>query len=169
MSTLNWLSWLLLLTSTLLASHVSSSSITRMIPKLGVNRGIIHKVRNDPKRLPMASEGFETYYYDQTLDHFNYQKESYATFKHRYVMNTRHWRGANASAPIFAYLGEESALDNDISSIGILSDNAAQFGALLVYIEVKLFFFPNLYYSFNIRDNFSLNVENDSNIGFLTS
>jgi hypothetical protein len=40
-------------------------------------------------------------------------------------------------APIFAYLGEESSLNDDLGSIGILSDNVARFGALQVYIEVS--------------------------------
>ncbi|KAH8501837.1 hypothetical protein H0E87_016565 [Populus deltoides] len=41
-------------------------------------------------------------------------------------------------APIFAYLGEESSLNDDLGSIGNLSDNVARFGALQVYIEHRL-------------------------------
>ncbi|GAY64891.1 hypothetical protein CUMW_237060 [Citrus unshiu] len=43
--------------------------------------------------------------------------------------------GADANAPIIAYLGAEEPLDGDISVIGFLTDNAARFNALLVYIE----------------------------------
>ena len=42
-----------------------------------------------------------------------------------------------AAAPILAYLGEESSLDDDLDGIGWLSDNAHRFDALQVYIEVS--------------------------------
>ena len=83
-----------------------------------------------------VSEDFQTFYYNQTLDHFNYRPESYTTFEQRYVMNFKYWGGANASAPIFVYLGAEADLDYDLPAVGFLTDNAPQFKALLVYIEV---------------------------------
>ena len=54
-------------------------------------------------------------------------------------MNFKYWGGANASAPIFAYLGAEEDLDYDLSGLGFLTDNAHRFKALLVYIEVSIF------------------------------
>ena len=45
-------------------------------------------------------------------------------------MNFKHWRGAKVAAPIFAYLGEESSLDDDIGSIGFMTDNVRRFGAV---------------------------------------
>lgn len=84
-----------------------------------------------------GSEEFRTFYYNQTLDHFNYRPDSYAHFQQRYVMNSKYWGGANASAPIFAYLGAEADLGYDLLAIGFLSDNALLFRALLVYIEVN--------------------------------
>ncbi|KAL9351402.1 hypothetical protein Peur_054082 [Populus x canadensis] len=56
--------------------------------------------------------------------------------KHRYVVSFKYWRGPDTMAPIFVYLGEESSLNDDLGYIGILSDNAARFGALQVYIEI---------------------------------
>ena len=41
------------------------------------------------------------------------------------------------AAPILAYLGEESSLDDDHGGIGWLTDNAHRFKALEVYIEVS--------------------------------
>lgn len=84
------------------------------------------------------SEDFQTFYYNQTLDHFNYRPESYSTFQQRYIINFKYWGGVadQSNAPIFAYLGAESPLDNAPSVIGFLTDNAPQFKALLVYIEV---------------------------------
>ncbi|XP_023541432.1 lysosomal Pro-X carboxypeptidase-like [Cucurbita pepo subsp. pepo] len=88
--------------------------------------------------LPL-SDDFKTFYYNQTLDHFNYRSESYTTFAHRYIINFKYWGGANSSAPILAYLGAEGPLDKDLNVVGFLTDNAAQFGALLVYIEHRYY------------------------------
>lgn len=53
-------------------------------------------------------------------------------------MNFKHWGGAKSSAPIFAYLGAESPLDDDLNTVGFLIDNAPRFKALLIYIEVSI-------------------------------
>ncbi|CAK7332103.1 unnamed protein product, partial [Dovyalis caffra] len=82
-----------------------------------------------------AREDFKTFFYNQTLDHFNYKPESYVTFPQRYLINSKYWGGANDSAPILVYLGAEAAIDGDLDSVGFLVDNAVQFDALLVYIE----------------------------------
>ncbi|KAI8524206.1 hypothetical protein RHMOL_Rhmol13G0132100 [Rhododendron molle] len=84
-------------------------------------------------------EDLETFFYPQTLDHFNYQPESYATFKQRYVINYKHWGGANASAPIFVYLGDEAPIDGQLPIVGFLIDNAPHFKALQVYIEHRFY------------------------------
>lgn len=131
-----WLPWLLLLLHLFLTISASPSPLTSL-PKLGVLRGI-HNFQNVTKNL--ASEpnaDLKTFYYNQTLDHFNYRPESYVTFQQRYVMNFRHWGGRRVAAPILAYLGEESDLDGDLRSIGWLTDNAKRFKALQVYIEVR--------------------------------
>lgn len=83
-----------------------------------------------------SSDDFETYYYTQILDHFNYAPQSYATFRQRYVVSSKYWGGAASNSPIFAYLGAEDPLDEDLPIIGFLSDNAAYFKSLSVYIEV---------------------------------
>ncbi|CAK9150485.1 unnamed protein product [Ilex paraguariensis] len=95
------------------------------------------KLSEDPNT--DVSDDFRTFFYTQTLDHFNYRPESYTTFKQRYVINSKYWGGANESAPIFVYLGSEAPLDRDLNSIGFLTDNAAHFKALLVYIEHRFY------------------------------
>ncbi|XP_023511789.1 lysosomal Pro-X carboxypeptidase-like [Cucurbita pepo subsp. pepo] len=85
------------------------------------------------------SDDFKTFYYNQTLDHFNYRPESYTTFPQRYIVNFKYWGGANSSAPIFAYLGAEAPIDDDLNVIGFMTDNAIQFNALLVYIEHRYY------------------------------
>ncbi|KAE8691821.1 putative Serine carboxypeptidase S28 family protein [Hibiscus syriacus] len=108
------------------------------IPRLSPTRGTL--IENPEIMSSKAvSDDLQTFYYPQTLDHFNYQPQSYATFEQRYVMNFKHWGGANGSAPILAYLGAEAPLDGDLTVIGFLSDNAIRFNALLVYIEHRYY------------------------------
>ncbi|KAK4286394.1 hypothetical protein QN277_002954 [Acacia crassicarpa] len=81
----------------------------------------------------------KTFYFKQTLDHFNYRPDSYTTFPQRYLINFKYWGGANSSAPIFAYLGAEEPIDGDLKVIGFLDDNAPSFKALIVYIEHRYY------------------------------
>ncbi|KAI6669924.1 hypothetical protein NL676_004809 [Syzygium grande] len=92
----------------------------------------------DPTWVVRAKD-FQTFFYNQTLDHFNYRPESYTLFKQKYLINFKYWGGANASAPILVYLGAEAAIDGHIGGVGFLMDNAAHFRALLVYIEEASF------------------------------
>lgn len=132
----SWLPWLILLFITASVSATPS----KKIPRLGVLRGSSLSVLGGSSSLRTVSvnlsENFQTFFYPQTLDHFNYRPESYTTFQHRYMVNFNYWGGARSAAPIFVYLGEESDLDKDINSVGFLVENGARFGTLLVYIEV---------------------------------
>ncbi|CAL5352698.1 unnamed protein product [Camellia sinensis] len=112
------------------------SAIPHNIPRLSV---FDHKSLGDPSDTIPAFvwEDLETYFYNQTLDHFNYNPQSYATFKQRYAINSKYWGGANESAPIFVYLGAEAPIDGDIQFIGFLPENAPNFKALIVYIEAQ--------------------------------
>ncbi|KAL2331979.1 hypothetical protein Fmac_019560 [Flemingia macrophylla] len=87
----------------------------------------------------LDTQNLTTFYYNQVLDHFNYRPESYETFQQRYLINFKYWGGANSSAPIFVYLGAESSIDGSPQYIGFLTDNAASFNALLVYIEHRYY------------------------------
>ncbi|XP_011005222.1 PREDICTED: lysosomal Pro-X carboxypeptidase-like isoform X2 [Populus euphratica] len=84
-------------------------------------------------------EDLETFFYNQTLDHFNYRPESYDTFLQRYLINSKYWGGANACAPILVYLGAEAPIDEDLDVIGFLVDTAAEFSSLLVYVEHRYY------------------------------
>jgi lysosomal Pro-X carboxypeptidase len=112
-----------------------ASARQRVIPRLGVRR------RTSEHEVPQTtSSSFDVkiYYYTQTIDHFNFRPDSYATFQQRYAINSKYWGGADSNAPIFAYLGAEAPLDYDLGGIGFLNDNALQFNALQLYIEVKV-------------------------------
>ncbi|KAI3511864.1 hypothetical protein L1887_19024 [Cichorium endivia] len=86
-----------------------------------------------------VSSDYETFFYDQTLDHFNYEPNGYTTFPQRYVINSKWWGGADTNAPIFAYLGAEGPIDGDIKILGFLPENAPRFKALVVYIEHRFY------------------------------
>ncbi|KAJ1388976.1 Peptidase S28 [Sesbania bispinosa] len=92
---------------------------------------------HDP--VAIRTEDVKTFYFKQVLDHFNYRPESYTTFRQRYMINFKYWGGANSSAPILAYFGAEGPIDNSPAGIGFLTDNAATFNALLVYIEHRYY------------------------------
>ncbi|KAK0592625.1 hypothetical protein LWI29_022443 [Acer saccharum] len=123
--------WLLLIFLTTFAA----TSPLKTIPRLAVHHRINLENPSTSNLNPYNPADHKTYYYDQTLDHFNYQPQSYATFRQRYDVNEKNWGGSRVAAPIFAYLGEESDLEGDVEAIGFLRDNAARFNALQVYIE----------------------------------
>ncbi|KAJ9178023.1 hypothetical protein P3X46_009943 [Hevea brasiliensis] len=80
---------------------------------------------------------YEIHYYTQTVDHFNYKPDSYATFQHRYILNYKYWGGANSSSPIFVYTGEETDVTYDVETF--ILDLAARFKGLLLYIEHRYY------------------------------
>lgn len=112
------------------------SAFPHQIPRLTPHKETFNR-RNSNKNLSAfaLSENFRTYYYTQTLDHFNYLPQSYATFPQRYSIDFSYWGGARSNSPIFVCLGAEEALEYDLQ-IGFLRATASHFKALLVYIEV---------------------------------
>ncbi|CAN0916549.1 Lysosomal Pro-X carboxypeptidase [Linum grandiflorum] len=85
-----------------------------------------------------VEDDLETYFYNQTLDHFNYRPESYATFRQQYVINSKHWGGP--TAPIFVLLGAEAPFRSDSNATkGFVVDFASRFNSLLVYIEHRYY------------------------------
>ncbi|KAI9402051.1 hypothetical protein POPTR_001G213200v4 [Populus trichocarpa] len=98
--------------------------------------------RDQPDKTTLGEfdgEDFETFFYNQTLDHFNYRPESYDKFPQRYLINSKYWGGANVSAPILVFLGAEEPIDEDLAAVGFLVDNAVQFNSLLVFIEHRYY------------------------------
>ncbi|XAR60062.1 Lysosomal Pro-Xaa carboxypeptidase [Bertholletia excelsa] len=117
----------------------SFASPYESIPALGAVRRRTPREPSVSKSESAAPEHFKTFFYTQTLDHFNYAPGSYATFEQRYLMNSEYWGGADAKAPIFVYLGAEASIDDDLEVVGFLSENAPRFKALLVFIEHRYY------------------------------
>ncbi|KAA0033354.1 hypothetical protein IC582_026830 [Cucumis melo] len=128
-----WIPFLLFVLSTSVVTSLQHNRFPRLSP---IGEKFLHHSR---ALYSLPSDDFKTYYYNQTLDHFNYRPESYTTFLQRYIINFKYWGGPNSSAPIFAYLGAEAPIDGDLNFIGFLTDNAIQFNALLIYIEHRYY------------------------------
>ncbi|KAL3620145.1 hypothetical protein CASFOL_035057 [Castilleja foliolosa] len=115
------------------------STFPHKIPRLSRH----HKVKLNSDNslvIPAAiSNEYKIYNYTQTLDHFNYAPSSYATFEQRYAINSKYWGGPDSNSPIFAYLGDEESMDDDLRAIGFLDDNAPHFNSLSVFIEHRFY------------------------------
>ncbi|PIA59206.1 hypothetical protein AQUCO_00400231v1 [Aquilegia coerulea] len=94
-----------------------------------------------PESLSFSKENklYETKYFTQTLDHFNYQPQSYKTFQQRYLINSKHWGGAQKKSPIFVYTGNEGNIEWFAQNTGFMFETAPQFKALLVFIEHRYY------------------------------
>ncbi|KAK4286392.1 hypothetical protein QN277_002953 [Acacia crassicarpa] len=123
----------------LLIFFLRVDALININPRLGVSRKMDKQHKPKTSSSPNSVEEVETFYYTQRLDHFNYRPDSYATFQQRYMINSQYWAGPNSSAPIFAYLGAEEPVDDDINVVGFLRENAPQFNALIVYIEHRYY------------------------------
>ncbi|KAK7337275.1 hypothetical protein VNO77_17840 [Canavalia gladiata] len=107
---------------------------------------------------------YRTKFFTQTLDHFNYNPQSYQTFQQRYLINDTHWGGAKNKAPIFVYTGNEGNIEWFTQNTGFMFENAPYFKALLVFIEHR-------FYGKSIPFGGSKKVayENTSTLGYLSS
>nr|GLL34006.1 lysosomal Pro-X carboxypeptidase-like [Ipomoea trifida] len=132
-SAIQW-QWLLLLQLIFLCS-TTCGSLPHEIPRL---TPFYEPILQHSSSKPLPPD-FETFYYTQTLDHFNYAPQSYATFQQRYIVNSKYWGGAQSNSPIFAWLGAEDSIDYSPESSGFLTNITPHFKALLVYIEHRFY------------------------------
>lgn len=85
------------------------------------------------------TELYETKYFTQILDHFNYHPQSYQTFQERYLINSQYWGGAEKNAPIFVYTGNEGDIEWFAQNTGFMFEIAPHFKALLVFLEHRYY------------------------------
>ncbi|XP_070007030.1 uncharacterized protein [Nicotiana sylvestris] len=115
----------------------------------------------------LASKGnklYETKYFTQILDHFNYNPDSYQTFQQRYLFNDKNWGGAKTNAPIFVYTGNEGDIEWFTQNTGFMFEIAPHFKALLVFIEHR-FYGKSIPYGGDKEIAYS----NTSTLGYLSS
>ena len=111
--------------------------VSAMYPRTA-RLGMVSKSMKSALNAELSSD-FVTYYYNQTLDHFNYRPESYTNFQQRYLINSAYWGGANSSSPIFVYTGDEGSITGAAAFAGFMVDLASRFKGLLLYIEASIY------------------------------
>ncbi|RVW54370.1 Lysosomal Pro-X carboxypeptidase [Vitis vinifera] len=116
---------------------VTAICVSAMYP-ITARFGAVNKLVKSDFEVELPPE-FVTYYYNQTLDHFNYKPESYRTFQQRYIMNSAYWGGANSSSPIFVYTGDEASITAVAAFAGFIVELASRFNGLLLYIEHRYY------------------------------
>ncbi|GLJ27365.1 hypothetical protein SUGI_0537040 [Cryptomeria japonica] len=89
--------------------------------------------------VPNSEYEYETKNFTQRLDHFSFKKHANSTFQQRYLINDKHWSGAQAKGPIFLYCGNEGYIEWFAVNSGFMWDIAPQFGALLVFPEHRYY------------------------------
>ena len=88
-----------------------------------------------------ASPGYETRWFDQPKDHFHFDNDASATWRHRYLFNDTFWgkRGElenGCKGPILFYTGNEGPIDAFWGSNGFMTEVLApRLGALLIFGE----------------------------------
>lgn len=106
---------------------------------------------------------YDVRYFGQSLDHFTYTPGSYRIFQQKYLINDKHWGGAESRAPIFVYTGNEGNIEWFTNNTGFMFEIAPKFQALLVFIEHR--FYGNSM-PFGDRNN---SYKNTETLGYLNS
>ncbi|KAI9196178.1 hypothetical protein LWI28_021676 [Acer negundo] len=124
------------LLSILLLLLVTATCVSATYPPMSMR---FHRTKSVTKTDSLVDlpPDFVAYNYTQTLDHFNYNPESYATFQQKYVLNFKYWGGPNTSSPIFVYTGAEDPITFQIT--GFIVELASRFNGLLLYIEHRYY------------------------------
>ncbi|KAL7229111.1 hypothetical protein ACSBR2_007747 [Camellia fascicularis] len=103
-------------------------------------------------------------FFTQTLDHFNYNPQSYDTFQQRYLINDTYWGGAKNNAPIFVYTGNEGEIEWFAQNTGFMFETAPSFKALLIFIEHRFYG-----QSMPFGGDKNIAYQNSSTLGYLSS
>lgn len=89
----------------------------------------------NPKNAEENDYTYQTYYYEQTLDHFNFVGAD-QKFLQRYLVNKQFWK---AGGPIFFYTGNEGDIEWFCNNTGFMWDIAPEFNAMLVFAEHRYY------------------------------
>jgi hypothetical protein len=75
------------------------------------------------------------YWFDQTLDHFNFRNTD-TTFRQRFYVDKTHFK---PNSTILFYTGNEASIDVFINNTGILFELAPKLDAMVVFAEHRFY------------------------------
>ncbi|QHN86436.1 lysosomal Pro-X carboxypeptidase isoform X3 [Arachis ipaensis] len=151
----------------LLFFSISTLSFSHFVPTFPSSSKFHPELTTQLSRSSSSSSSnglYETKFFTQTLDHFDYTPQSNHKFQQRYLFNDTHWGGANNNAPIFVYTGNEGNIEWFTQNTGFMFENAPRFQALLVFIEHR--FYGK---SVPFGGNREVAYANTSTLGYLSS
>jgi lysosomal Pro-X carboxypeptidase len=115
---------------TLLSVTVSHASLTR---RSSLHQAWLPHVAITSTPTPTSADCFLSHF-TQPLDHFN--STNHATFPQRYFWNDTHFQ---PGGPILYYTGNEADVTLYVNATGLMWENAAELGALLVFGEHRYY------------------------------
>lgn len=80
---------------------------------------------------------FQEAYFEQLLDHFNFERFGNKTFLQRFLMTEKFWN--RGEGPIFFYTGNEGDVWSFANNSGFILELAEQQGALVVFAEHRYY------------------------------
>jgi len=99
---------------------------------LRIARTSVEKFRAPPDS---PSYGYNTFWYNQTVDHYGFTTD--AKFRQKYLYNDTLWD--RSGGPIFFYAGNEGVIEAFAENSGFMWDIAPEFRAMLVFAEHRYY------------------------------